>query len=94
MQMGKIKSAIITAIVVLATAALFLFGVVSCELPGGVNRYNSILSNVHLGSELTGDAYATLLPEGVITAEEYDFTVADEGDKADEYRETLLQLEY
>lgn len=90
MQMGKIKSAIITAIVVLATAALFLFGVVSCELPDGVNRYNSILSNVHLGSELTGDAYATLLPEGVITAEEYDFTVADEGDKADEYRDTYV----
>ena len=54
--MGKIKSAVITAIVALATLALFLFGVVSCSLPDGVHRYNSILSNIHLGSELSGDA--------------------------------------
>lgn len=91
MQMGKIKSAIITAIVVLATAVLFLFGVISCDLPGGVNRYNSILSNIHLGSELTGDAYTTLLPEGVITYEEYVFTVDGGGDKADEYAETYVE---
>lgn len=86
MQMGKIKSAVITAIVALATLALFLFGVVSCSLPDGVHRYNSILSNIHLGSELSGDAYVTLLPDGVITAEEYSFTVAEGGDKADEYK--------
>ena len=84
--MGKIKSAVITAIVALATLALFLFGVVSCSLPDGVHRYNSILSNIHLGSELSGDAYVTLLPDGVITAEEYSFTVAEGGDKADEYK--------
>ena len=87
--MGKIKSAVITAIVALATLALFLFGVVSCGLPGGVNRYNSILASIHLGSELSGDAYAVLLPEGVITAEEYEFTVTEEtGDKAAEYRDS------
>ena len=54
--MGKIKSAIITVIVTLATLVLFLFGVVSCNLPDGVHRYNSILSNIHLGSELSGDS--------------------------------------
>ncbi len=84
--MGKIKSAIITAIVVLAVAVLFLFGVVSCRLPGGVYRYNSILSNIHLGSDLTGEAYTTLLPEGVITAEEYQLNVyeddAEEGENS------------
>lgn len=88
--MGKIKSAIITVIVTLATLVLFLFGVVSCGLPDGVHRYNSILSNIHLGSEFTGDAYTTLLPEGVITSEEYNFTVAEEGDKAAEYEETYV----
>ena len=91
--MGKIKSAVITVIVALATLALFLFGVVSCDLPDGVHRYNSILSNIHLGSELSGDAYTTLLPEGVITAEEYAFTVAEESDKADEYRDTYVASE-
>lgn len=88
--MGKIKSAVITAIVALATLALFLFGVVSCGLPDGVHRYNSILSNIHLGSELSGDAYVTLLPEGVITAEEYGFTVAEGGDKAEEYKQDYV----
>ena len=90
MQMGKIKSAVITAIVALATLALFLFGVVSCSLPDGVHRYNSILSNIHLGSELSGDAYVTLQPDGVITAEEYSFTVAEGGDKADEYKKDYV----
>lgn len=90
MQMGKIKSAVITAIVALATLALFLFGVVSCSLPDGVHRYNSILSNIHLGSELSGDAYVTLLPDGVITAEEYSFTVAEGRDKADEYKKDYV----
>ena len=90
MQMGKIKSAVITAIVALATLALFLFGVVSGSLPDGVHRYNSILSNIHLGSELSGDAYVTLLPDGVITAEEYSFTVAEGGDKADEYKKDYV----
>ena len=90
MQMGKIKSAVITAIVALATLALFLFGVVSCSLPDGVHRYNSILSNIHLGSELSGDAYVTLLPDGVITSEEYRFTVAEGGDKADEYKKDYV----
>ncbi len=94
--MGKIKSAVITAIVALATLALFLFGVISCALPGGVNRYNSILASIPLGSELSGDAYAVLLPDGIITAEEYDFTVAEDsegvaGDNAQEYKDTYVQ---
>ena len=88
--MGKIKSAVITAIVVLATLALFLFGVVSCDLSDGVHRYNSILSNIHLGSEFSGDAFTTLLPEGVITSEEYSFTVVENDEKAAEYEEKYV----
>ena len=90
MQMGKIKSAVITAIVVLATLALFLFGVVSCDLSDGVHRYNSMLSNIHLGSEFSGDAFTTLLPEGVITSEEYSFTVVENDEKAAEYEEKYV----
>lgn len=89
--MGKIKSAIITAIIALATLALFLFGVISCSLPGGVNRYNSILASINLGAELSGDAYSVLLPEGVISAEEYDFTVAEEGEEADDMKQSYTQ---
>lgn len=90
MQMGKIKSAVITVIVALATLALFFFGVVSCDLPDGVHRYNSILANIKLGSELSGEVYTVLLPKGVITAEEYDFTVAEAGEAADEYSDTYI----
>lgn len=90
--MGKIKSAIVTTIVALATLVLFFFGVVSCALPDGVHRYNSMLSAIHLGSDLSGDAYATLLPEGVITADEYDFTVSDteNEEQAAEYKDTYV----
>ncbi|MCD7729254.1 MAG: hypothetical protein LUI60_05010 [Clostridia bacterium] len=76
--MGKVKSAIITVIVTLIVVVLLLFTVISCPLPGGVERYNSILSNIHLGSEFTGDAYTTILPDGVITAERYNLGVAEE----------------
>ncbi len=76
--MGKVKSTIITVITVLAVLTLLLFSVISCDLPGGVERYNSILSNLHLGSEFTGDAYATILPEGVISAEEYRLSMPED----------------
>ncbi len=91
MQMGKIRSAIITAIVALATLALFFFGVVSFDLPGNIDRYNSILANIGLGSELSGDVYTVLLPEGVISAAEYDSAMAEEGAVADEYAETYVE---
>ncbi len=102
--MGKVKSAIITTIVTLAVLVLFLFCVVSCPLPNGVDRYNGIVTGIHLGSELTGDAYATILPDGVITAEEYDLTTAvdsstdsddtddDATEKAQEYKDTYVAV--
>ncbi len=76
--MGKVKSAIITVIVALAVVVLFLFGVITCRLPGGIEIYNSILSSVHLGSDLSGEAYTVLLPDGVITAEEYELNVYED----------------
>ena len=88
--MGKIKSAIITALLVAAILVLALFATISIpELPGsnGVVRYNSFISGgIHLGSDFTGEAYAMLYPEGVITSADYYLVVNDdEAENKQEY---------
>lgn len=93
--MGKVKSAIITAFFVAAVIVLALFATISCEVPfsNGVKRYNSFITSIRMSSEFTGDAYALLYPEGVISAADYDFVVGDdEGDETEkeEYRETYV----
>lgn len=80
--MGKVKSAIITALFVAAVAVLAFFATVSFGLPGGVNTYNSFVANIHLGADLTGNAYATLYPEGVISTADYKL-VADDNENTD-----------
>lgn len=89
--MGKVKSAIITAILVAAIVVMAFFATVSFTVPGsnGVKRYNSFISSIHLGSELTGEAYVMLYPEGVISAADYNLVAEDEeNDQKEEYEET------
>ncbi|MCD8371747.1 MAG: hypothetical protein LUD27_00395 [Clostridia bacterium] len=86
--MGKVKSTIITVITTLAIVALLLFSVISCNLPGGVERYNSILSCLHYGSEFTGDAYTTVLPDGVISSEQYNYGIPEDT-SSEEYQDYL-----
>lgn len=71
--MGKIKSAIITAILLAAILVLGFFATVSCAVPNsnGVKRYNSFISSIRLGADLTGEATTVLYPEGVISAADY-----------------------
>ncbi|MDE7167653.1 MAG: hypothetical protein K2O28_02245 [Clostridia bacterium] len=76
--MGKVKSAIITALVVAAVLILSLFATISCPL-NEVERYNSFISSIHMGSDLTGEAYALFYPEGVISPSDYWSVVNDEG---------------
>lgn len=80
--MGKVKSAIITSLLVIAILVAAFFGVASFNV-SKTQRYNSIASGIHLGGEYSGYAYATLYPEGVISAQDYNFL--DEDD-AKEYR--------
>lgn len=95
--MGKVKSAIITAILVAAVIVLGLFATISCDVPGsnGVDRYNSFITSIRMSSELTGDAYALLYPEGVISAADYNFVVDDtdetNADKKEEYEATYVK---
>ena len=72
-KMSKVKSAIITALLVAAIIVLGVFAVLSCPGPGsnGVEIYNGFLGNIRLGSEFTGEVYTMLYPEGVISAADY-----------------------
>ena len=86
--MGKIKSAIITAILVAAIVVLGVFATVSYTTPGsnGVGKFNSFISSIKLGGELSGNAEAVLYPEGVISASEYAlYTTGAEEDKLEDY---------
>ena len=87
--MGKVKSAIITALLVAAIVVLTLFATVSIpNLPGsdGTERYNSFISSISLGSEFTGDATLTFYPEGVMTEDDYNRAILNDK-KREEYGE-------
>ena len=81
--MGKIKSAIITSLLVAAILVLAFFSLVSMQVPGsgGVDRYNSFISSINLGADITGEAHAVLYPDGVISAEDYNFSLPEDADK-------------
>lgn len=94
--MGKVKSAIITGLVLAAILVLSLFATISCDVPGTnhVSRYNSFLSSIHLGGDLTGEAYTLLYPEGVISVSDYNLVVEDEGSEdREEYIAKYVQRE-
>lgn len=80
--MGKVKSAIITAFVVAVIIVLAVFSTVSFNMGEGVSRYNSFVSSIRLGSDLAGDAYVMLYPEGVLSAEDYN-SIVDDTDNTD-----------
>ncbi len=83
--MSKVKSAIITTLLVLAIAVAAFFAVISFPVENNVKRLNSIASNINLGADFSGYAYTTIYPEGVITAETYENIEAEKyGDKTDD----------
>ena len=93
--MGKVKSAIITALLLAAIVVLSLFAVISCDVPGSnhVKRYNSFLSGIHLGADLSGEAYALLYPEGVMSVTDYNLVAEDEGNEdREEYTEKFTKV--
>lgn len=81
--MSKAKSVVITVILALAMAVATFFAAVSFPVANNVKRYNSFLSNIHLGADYAGYAYTTVYPEGVITAEEYNGLVEEYGAEKD-----------
>ena len=92
--MGKIKSALLTAILVAAIVVLAFFATVSYTVPGseGVKKYNSFISSISLGGDLTGEAVAVLYPEGVISDADYKFGIPDDT-ASDKYKEYVDKYE-
>lgn len=84
--MGKIKSAIITAFITAAILVLAFFALFSWNVAGTgkVDKYNSFLSGIHLGSDVTGEAYSVLYPEGVLSAPDYFANMPEEGETDDD----------
>lgn len=79
--MGKVKSAIITALLVAAIVTLAFFATVSIpniKIDGSSSRYNAFITNIKLGSEFTGETYGIFYPAGVLTESDYEFKAADE----------------
>ena len=95
--MGKIKSAIITAILVAAIVVLAFFATVSFPMAGSgkVKKYNSFITSISLGGDLTGEAVAVLYPKGVISAADYKAGIPDvpEDETADGYGEAKDKYE-
>lgn len=92
--MGKVKSAVITALLVAAILVLALFATISFDVSGGVKRYNSFISKIPLGSDLSGNATTILYPEGVLSDPDYSYVTGDDdesnAEKRDKYKETYV----
>lgn len=86
--MGKIKSAILTAILLAGIVVLAFFATVSFNMAGseGVKRYNSFISSITLGSDLSGEAVTVLYPDGVISDNDYKSGIPDDK-TSDKYKE-------
>lgn len=92
--MGKIKSAILTAILLAGIVVLAFFATVSYTVPGsgGVKKYNSFISSINLGGDLTGEAVAVLYPDGVISEADYVFGSPDDANDLTEYEKKYTKF--
>jgi preprotein translocase subunit SecD len=69
--MGKVKSAIITALILAVIVVAAVFSTLSFDYDNGVKRYNSVLSSITLGGDFTGYADTVIYPEGVLSNANY-----------------------
>ena len=70
--MSKTKSIVITVILSVIIALLGVMCFASFEIPGTVKDYNSILSKVGKGIDLSGGYYVVLTPEATAGADDED----------------------
>lgn len=69
--MSKVKSTVICVLVGIAIVVAAFFATISFPV-GEIHRINSLASGIHLGADLSGYAYTTIYPKGVITTEDYE----------------------
>lgn len=77
--MKKTASTVMTVVISLVIVILSLMCVVSCPVPyfgyGIPQEYNSVVSVINKGADLSGGYTATYYPEGIISAKEFDSSV-------------------
>ncbi len=88
--MSKVKSAVISALVIIAIIVAAFFATISYPV-NDIERFNSVASNIRLSGDFTGHAYATVYPEGVITSAEYADKTAE--DKEGYVKSGVLYIE-
>ena len=82
--MSKKKSTVCLVLITILLAVVCAMTFVSFPVPGTVKDFNSILSNVGLGTDVGGSYYTVYYPEGVLSKEEYEsqYDVLPEDKKA------------
>ncbi len=88
--MGKVKSAIITALLVAAIIVLTLFATISFGVSGANDAF---MINIPFGRELSGDMSVTFYPEGVIAEAKYESDTYENDEKAKEYQDKYTYIE-
>lgn len=88
--MGKVKSVIITALLVAAIIVLTLFATISFGVSGSNDAF---MINIPFGSELAGDASVIFYPEGVIAEAKYKSDTFENEEKLKEYEDKYSYVE-
>ncbi len=93
--MGKKKSVVLMVlltIVIFVLTALTVFP--AFPIPGTVQKWNPVVLQYDLGSDLGGGYYAYYYPEGVISETEYNSNLAVlDGEEKTDYEESYVQIE-
>ena len=93
--MGKKKSVVLMVlltIVIFVLTALTVFPMFS--IPGTVQKWNPVVLQYDLGSDLGGGYYAYYYPEGVISETEYNSNLEALGDdEKTDYEKSYVQID-
>ena len=93
--MGKKKSVVLMVlltIVIVVLTAITVFP--AFPIPGTVKKWNPVVLQYDLGSDLGGGYYAYYYPEGVLSETEYNSNLAVlDGDEKKEYEESYVQID-
>ena len=92
--MGKKKSVVLMVlltIVIVVLTALTVFP--AFPIPGTVQKWNPVVLQYDLGSDLGGGYYAYYYPEGVVSETEYNSNLAVlDGEEKTDYEESYVQI--
>ena len=91
--MGKVKSVLLIVVVTAVLAGLLFIGFAPSFPVGAKDYFNSLLSNIELGTDLGGGHYTVYYPEGVLSASDYKLEEPEEQQKYTQYGGIYLSNE-